>query len=166
MYTFGAVLLQATYLKDLKLKEKSAVRTTTLSKYHAHTMLKILPLESLIYFFKLQFMSKYIQGFLPASFNNVWIKRENWRAENFSITLRNSDDFYIPTPLLSQTERNLYFLLPKLWSDFSNNDIKIIRNHVQFNAALTNHSLSEIPITSRAQDYFVISVQLQSIPIV
>ena len=51
-------------LKDLKVKQKSAVRTITLSKYNAHTMplfkkLKILPLDSLVYFFKLQFMSKY-----------------------------------------------------------------------------------------------------------
>ena len=42
-------------------------------------------MESLIYFVKLQFMSKYIQGLLPSSFNNAWIKIENWRAENFSM---------------------------------------------------------------------------------
>ena len=75
---------------------------------------KILPLDSLIYFFRLQFMSKYVNGMLPISFNNVWVKRENWRGENFSITLRNSDDFYIPTALLSQTERQPYYLFPKL----------------------------------------------------
>ena len=34
---------------------------------------------------------------------------------------------------------------PKLCTEFSNNDIKITRNHVQFNAALKNHLLSEIP---------------------
>ena len=60
------------------------------------------------------------------------------RAENLSITIRNSNDFVIPTPLLSQTECHPYLMFSKLWSDFSNNDIKIIRNHVQFNAALKN----------------------------
>ena len=58
-------------------------------------------------------MNKYVQGLLPISFNNVWVKREEWRAENFSITLRNSEHFYIPTPLLAQTERHPYFLVPK-----------------------------------------------------
>ena len=51
-------------LNDLRVKQKNAIRTITLSKYNAHTLplfktLKILPLDSLIYFFKLQFMSKY-----------------------------------------------------------------------------------------------------------
>ena len=137
-------------LNELKVKQKNAIRTITLSKYNAHTLplfknLKILPLDSLIYFFKLQFMNKYVQGLLPISFNNVWVKREEWRAENFSITLRNSEHFYIPTPLLAQTERHPYFLFPKLWSEFSNNNIKIIRNHVEFNIALKNNLLEELP---------------------
>ena len=68
-------------LNDLRVKQRNAIRTITLSKYNAHTLplfktLKILPLDSLIYFFKLQFMSKYVQGLLPVSFNNVWVKRE------------------------------------------------------------------------------------------
>ena len=137
-------------LNDLKVKQKNAIRTITLSKYNAHTLplfkkLKILPLDNLIYFFKLQFMSKYVHGLLPVSFNNVWVKREEWRAETFSLTLRNSENFYIPTPLLAQTERHPYFLFPKLWSDFSNNDIKIIRNHIEFNVALKNDMLKELP---------------------
>ena len=138
-------------LNDIKVKQKNAIRTITLSKYNAHTLplfkkLKILPLDSLIYFFRLQFMSKYVNGMLPISFNNVWVKRENWRGENFSITLRNSDDFYIPTALLSQTERQPYYLFPKLWCEFQNNDIKIIRNHVEFNVALKNYLLNELPV--------------------
>ena len=40
------------------------------------------------------------------SFNNVWVKRENWRAENFSITLRDSYDFVIPTALLYHLKQN------------------------------------------------------------
>ena len=65
----------------------------------------ILPLESLIQFFKIQFMHKYVQGFLPSAFNNVWVNRENMRGADFSVALRNSDNLYIPTALLAQTER-------------------------------------------------------------
>ena len=70
-------------------------------------------------------MSQYILGFLPLAFNNVWMKREQGRAENFNFNLRNSDDLYIPTALLVLTERHPLFLFPRLWSEFTNNDIKI-----------------------------------------
>ena len=104
-------------LKELVLKQKNAIRIITSSKYNSHTsplfkQSKILPFESLVMFFKLQFMSKYVQGLLPSTFNNVWLKRESWRADNFTFSLRNSEDLYIPTALLSQTERQPLFLFP------------------------------------------------------
>ena len=92
-------------------------------------------------FFKLQFMSKYVQGLLPSTFNNVWLKRESWRADNFTFSLRNSEDLYIPTALLSQTERQPLFLFPRLWSEFDVPAIKIIRNVTEFNIALKAHLL-------------------------
>ena len=38
--------------------------------------LKILPLEPLIKFLNLQFIQHFIQGFLPASFNSIWLTNE------------------------------------------------------------------------------------------
>ena len=136
--------------KDLVTKQKQAIQTVTTSKYNSHTSpllkkLEILPLDSLITYFKLQFMSQYVQGFLPLAFNNVCMKREQGRAENFNFNLRNSDDLYIPTALLVQTERHPLFLFPRLWSEFTNNDIKIIRNPKEFNSALKKHLLSMLP---------------------
>ena len=57
------------------------------SKYNSHTEplfkeLKILPLDALIKFFNLQFMQHFIQGFLPASFNSVWLTNEERRPED------------------------------------------------------------------------------------
>ena len=129
--------------KDLVIKQKQAIRTVTNSKYNLHTSpllkkLEILPLESLITYFKIQFMSQYVQGFLPQAFNSVWMKREQGRAEEFTLNLRNSDDLYIPTALLAQTERHPLFLFPRLWSEFNNNDIKIIRNSKELNSAQKN----------------------------
>ena len=65
--------------KDLVTKQKQAIRTVTTSKYNSHTSpllkkLEILPLDSLITYFKLQFMSQYVQGFLPLALKNVWMK--------------------------------------------------------------------------------------------
>ena len=37
---------------------------------------KILPLPSLIKFFKLQFMQQYVRGHLPVSFYDVWIRMD------------------------------------------------------------------------------------------
>ena len=137
-------------LKELVLKQKNAIRIITSSKYNSHTsplfkQSKILPFESLVMFFKLQFMSKYVQGLLPSTFNNVWLKRESWRADNFTFSLRNSEDLYIPTALLSQTERQPLFLFPRLWSEFDVPAIKIIRNVTEFNVALKEHLLNNLP---------------------
>ena len=137
-------------LKELVLKQKNAIRIITSSKYNSHTsplfkQSKILPFESLVMFFKLQFMSKYVQGLLPSTFNNVWLKRESWRADNFTFSLRNSEDLYIPTALLSQTERQPLFLFPRLWSEFDVPAIKIIRNVTEFNIALKAHLLNNLP---------------------
>ena len=105
----------------------------------------ILPLESLIQFFKIQFMHKYVQGFLPSAFNNVWVNRENMRGADFSVALRNSDNLYIPTALLAQTERLPIYLFPRLWSEFPREDIKICRNSIQFNTLLKNNFLELLP---------------------
>ena len=90
-------------------------------------------------------MSRYVQGLLPSIFNNEWLKRESWRADNFSFSLRNSEDLFIPTALLSQTERQPYFLFPRLWSEFDVPAIKIIRNVTEFNNALKTYLLDILP---------------------
>ena len=60
------------------------------AKYNAHTEplfkeLCILPVDKLIEFFNLQFMQNFIQGFLPISFNNVWIT--NMKTEDQRIII-------------------------------------------------------------------------------
>ena len=50
---------------------------------------KILPLPSLIEFFKLQFMQQYVGGHLPVSFNDVWIRMDARRqADNVEYLLQ------------------------------------------------------------------------------
>jgi hypothetical protein len=83
-------------LTELYRKQKAAVRIITNSGYRAHTepnfkRLKILPLPSLIEFFKLQFMQRFAQGHLPPSFNKVWITNEARRSETVSMSLRNHE---------------------------------------------------------------------------
>ena len=57
----------------------------------------------------------------------------------------NSEELFIPTAILSQTERQPYILFPRLWSEFDVPAIKIIRNVTEFNNALKAHLLNILP---------------------
>jgi hypothetical protein len=96
-------------LIELYRKQKAAVRIISNSKYNAHTeplfkKLNILPLPLLSDYFKLQFIQRFVQGFLPPSFNNVWIINEARRPETNAMTLRNHDEFFVPVSRLKNLE--------------------------------------------------------------
>ena len=82
--------------------QKRAICIINGAKYNSHTeslfkKCKILPLPSLIEYFKIQFMQQYVRGHLPVSFNEVWISQEARRQiENVEYLLRNSKNLYVP----------------------------------------------------------------------
>ncbi len=81
----------ASLITEFYRKQKAAVRIISNRSYRAHTepifkQFNILPLPSLIEFFKLQFMQRCIQGHLPPSFNNVWFTNETRRTDDFFYT--------------------------------------------------------------------------------
>jgi hypothetical protein len=47
-------------------------------------------------YFKVQFMQKFTQGFLPSSFNDVWVTNAVRRADQDHVELRNDADINIP----------------------------------------------------------------------
>ena len=128
-------------LKTFKLCTKKAIRIVYGSKYNSHTEplfkeLKILPLDALIKFFNLQFMQHFIQGFLPASFNSVWLTNEERRPEDMQRRiLRNNDQLFVPFSLSKHPLRNF----PKTWLEF-----KILRNKIEFKTELKKHLLNEL----------------------
>ena len=82
-------------INNLFVMQKKAVRLIIGSRYNAHSEpifreLGILPLNKIIDFFNLQFMQNFVQGFLPISFNNVWVTNEERRPDNSHHILRNS----------------------------------------------------------------------------
>jgi hypothetical protein len=134
-------------LKPLVVKQKMSVRILHNASYNAHTepffkSSGILPLHQLSEFFKLQFIQKFTQGFLPSSFNDTWISNKIRRAGQDQIELRNNDDINIPFARLTSTERHPLCSFPKLWSTFENEQIKFTRNVVEFNKLLKAHFLS------------------------
>ena len=75
-------------------------------------------------------MQHFIQGFLPASFNNIWLTNEERRAEEMQhrILRNNNLNFlYLFVRLLSSLSKHPLVNLPKTWLEFSNENIKILR---------------------------------------
>jgi hypothetical protein len=139
-------------LKQLTVKQKMSIRILYNSAYNAHTepLFKasgILPLPNLCEFFKLQFMQRFTQGFLPISFEDTWISNRIRRAGQDQIELRNADDLSIPFARLTSTERHPLCSFPKLWAAFENEQIKFTRNIVEFNNLLKEHFLSLLKST-------------------
>jgi hypothetical protein len=89
--------------------QKRAIRLICNARYNEHSdplfkTSQILPFNKLVLFFNLQFMQHYKEGFLPNSFNNVWLKNETRCRDDFVMALRNSENFNIPfTRLHSST---------------------------------------------------------------
>ena len=130
--------------------QKKAIRIIHNAKYNSHTeslfkKSKILPLPSLIEFFKLQFMQQYVNGHLPISFKDVWITQEARRqADNVEYLLRNSENFYTPLSRLYTLDSHPYFLFPKMWQNFREENLKIIRDKSKFNIQLKEFFLNKL----------------------
>jgi hypothetical protein len=100
-------------------------------------------------------MQRYIQGFLPILFKDVWLTNKSRRnQDNVNVVLRNSENLYIPFARLSSSTRQPYVLLPKLWSEFNTEDIKIIRNKLEFNLKFKKFMLDELSTTVNCQRLF------------
>ena len=142
------------FLNEIFIKQKQAVRLINGASYNAHTepLFKksgILPLAELSLYFKLQLMQQYSQGFLPVSFDGVWIKNsERQHAEDQEerrrFEMRNFDDFYIPFSRLVSSDKLPLISFPKLWNLFQDHEIKLTRNKLQFNKKLKTHLLSKL----------------------
>jgi len=139
-------------ISELFRKQKAAIRVITNSRYNQHTeplfkAANILPLPKLCEYFKLQFVQRFIQGFLPASFNNIWITNEARRSETVSMVLRNHDEFYMPTSRLHSFDNFPLYSFPRSWVNFQNENIKFIRNVLEFNLSLKNHLIDNLSST-------------------
>ncbi len=67
-----------------------AIRIVHDAAYNSHTepLFKnagVLPLSSLIEFFILQFVQRFVQGFIPISFNNTWITNAVRREDDYQL---------------------------------------------------------------------------------
>ena len=136
-------------LKSLFIKQKQSIRIITGSKYNAHTeplfkKLNILPFPDLIKFFKIQFMQQFAGGFLPISFNNLWQTNRIRIGDQAHIELRNADQLFIPYARTNTISRMPLYSFPKIWADFPSEEIKFIRNKLEFNQKLKEYFISNL----------------------
>lgn len=147
-------------LKPIIVLQKKAIRIIFDKPYNYHTeplfkKAKILPFEKLIYFFKLQTMQRYIQGYLPKAFAHTWVtnlerRRDNPRHhinDDLQRTLRNSNNIHVPFTRLSHSTNQPFVQIPKSWVDFDEPTIKIIRNKTEFNLKLKTFLLAQLSDT-------------------
>jgi hypothetical protein len=137
------------YLKPLLLKQKAAIRIISSSKYNAHTeplfkLQKILPFPNLVEFFKLQFMQRFTQGYLPISFTDTWISNRIRREGQAQVELRDDDLLYIPQARTKSAEYQPLIAFPKIWAQFPDEPIKFIRNKLEFNNKLKDFFLNNL----------------------
>jgi hypothetical protein len=139
-------------LKQITVLQKKAIRLIANKSYNAHTepifkSLEILPFPNLVTFFNLQFMQHYFQGFLPSAFNNVWLTNVTRHREDFLLALRNSENVNIPFARLHSSTIQPLVNLPRLWSQFEEENIKILRNKLEFNQKLKLYFLKKLSST-------------------
>jgi hypothetical protein len=129
--------------------QKKAIRLIADKIFNAHTeplfkSLEILKFTDLVSFFNLQFMQQYNQGFLPVSFNNVWLNNADRYREDFILSLRNRENLYIPFARLQSSFIQPYVNLPRTWSTFDDENVKILRNKLEFNRELKKYFLNKL----------------------
>ena len=111
-------------LNAILLLQKKAVRIVTNSSYNEHTpplfkQLGILPIVELSDFSKLQVMHDYINGKLPLSFENMWLKNYEVNAN----IRRNRDQFYLHLIRFKAIEKFPIFYFQKLWNEKCDNGL-------------------------------------------
>jgi hypothetical protein len=93
---------------------------------------------------KLQFMQRYIHNDLPRSFIGEWLTNEERRQDPDQAVLRNQDNLYVPFARTVFSENMPWTSFPKAWNSFDRNDIKFIRNKIEFKTKLKDHLLNNL----------------------
>ena len=128
------------------LNLKSAIRIICNVNYNSHTETlfereEILPLPDLISFFKVQFMHRFSQKFLPSSFDQVWIRNDIRNIGKNKIQLRNNNSgLQLPPSRTALTYR-----LPTYnFARRTDEQIKFIRKKIEFNTKLKKFYINDL----------------------
>ena len=111
-------------------------------------------------------MHRFTQDFLPASFNQVWVRNNIRNIGENEIQLRNRNRIQAPPSRLAITDRLPTANFARIWEQFPDEQIKIIRKKIEFDEKLKiflskgscrEHSLQQtfLPILFKNLNVFV-----------
>ena len=93
---------------------------------------------------KLQFMHRFSQKFLPSSFNDTWIKNSIRNIGENEIQLRNFNQLQHAHSSLSSLDVFPLYNFPKLWQEFPDEQIKIVRKPIEFDIKLKKYFINDL----------------------
>lgn len=148
--TYGILIYSCVYKSSLQAiikKQKAAIRILAKAKFNAHTSplfktLKILPLESLIDYFSLQFFHDFKIGLTPRSFHNCW---QTVGQVNNRYQLRNENEYVVPRFRTTQIRMFPLWSLPSKWNELDNTELKSLVPRNSFNVTLKKSLLNSLP---------------------
>ena len=92
-------------------------------------------------------MQRFKQKFLPASFDDNWVLNNIRNIGENDIQLRNHDQLQPVHSNLTSLDIFPLFNFPKLWQDFPDEQIKIIRKIPEFDTKLKKYFISDLSNT-------------------
>ena len=139
-------------INDLFKLQKAAIRIISKTSYNSHTepllkKLEILPLPDLISFTKIQFMHRFVQKFIPESFNETWCYNSVRNIGENEIQLRNHLQINQQHSNLAKLDIFPLYNFPKLWHTFPNEQIKILRKISEFDRKLKLYFINDLSST-------------------
>ena len=143
---------RSSQVNDIFKMQKKAIRIVAGMSYNSHTeplfkKLQVLPLPDLITYTKIQFMQRFKQGFLPSSFDDTWVSNAIRNIGENDIQLRNHNQLQPIHSNLSNLDLFPLFNFPKIWQDFPDEQIKILRKTSEFDSKLKNYFLNDLSDT-------------------
>ena len=82
-------------------------------------------------------------------FSGSWIKNserfQDDKVLRINFVLSNNDDFYIPFSRLVTVDKQPHIPFPKILNSFPANELKFVRNKLQFSSELKMHFLNKTP---------------------
>lgn len=135
--------------------------------YNSHTeplfrSQEILPLPDLVAFFKLQFIQRFSQQFLPESFDDVWSRNHVRNIGDNDLQLRNNDHYRPPPSRLALTDRLPTFSFLKTWESFPDENIKFIRKKSEFDQKLKQYFIDDLSVNVTCNRLYCPACSLQA----
>ena len=89
-------------------------------------------------------MHRFSQKFLPSSFNDTWIKNSIRNIGENEIQLRNFNQLQHAHSSLSSLDVFPLYNFPKLWQEFPDMQIKIVRKPIEFDIKLKKYFINDL----------------------